>query len=268
MKKTIWASDLHLEFLKKEKRNDFLNQLAAMEPENIILGGDTGEAPNVGSYLKLIAQHMPSATKIYIICGNHEGYRSSIAAARGEIIKICDESDQLYYLPNEGVVELSENVGLIGADCLLGDARIGNYNNRIRLGDFTWTADFQCLNHKERITILRKLGDQARDYFESVLPLALQKYNHVVIITHAPLFSEFCLHGGKPSSPDYLPYFVCQAPGEIVFKYAKEFPDNFIYCLSGHSHCHAEGNLLKNLYVCVSGSDYGAPRIETLIIEE
>ena len=69
-RKAIWLTDLHLNFLDHRGIQRFISQIRTEEPEIILVGGDTGEAPNVISYFKELEQSLDS--KIYIVLGNHD----------------------------------------------------------------------------------------------------------------------------------------------------------------------------------------------------
>ena len=45
---------------------------------------------------------------------------------------------------------------------------------------------------------------------------ALERFEHVLVLTHVPPFREACWHEGRISGDDYLPYFACKATGDVL----------------------------------------------------
>ena len=54
--KLIWLTDIHLNFLSKERRIDFYQEIVATSGEKILISGDIAEVPSVSAILKEIAQ--------------------------------------------------------------------------------------------------------------------------------------------------------------------------------------------------------------------
>ena len=50
--KLIWLTDIHLNFLSKERRIDFYQEIVATSGEKILISGDIAEVPSVFSNLK------------------------------------------------------------------------------------------------------------------------------------------------------------------------------------------------------------------------
>jgi Icc protein len=82
-----------------------------------------------------------------------------------------------------GVVKLTEETGLIGLD------------------------------QKVRLIKLNELGGIAAADLRDVLPRALVRFPHVLLLTHVPPLKEACWHDGSISSDHWLPHFSCQAFG-------------------------------------------------------
>src|SRR2546427_2173378 len=124
MKRLVWVTDIHLNFISVAEVEAFCNHIASARPDAVLVGGDIGEAPDVATYLQILADRLERP--IYFVLGNHDFYFGSIAHMRREAEELTRQSEWLRYLPCCGVVELTESACLIGHDAW-GDCRIGDY---------------------------------------------------------------------------------------------------------------------------------------------
>lgn len=98
-----------------------------------------------------------------------------------------------------------------------------------------------------------------------MLPDALARFQHVVVITHVPPFRESCWHEGKISGDDWLPFFSCKAVGDALVEAMKAAPDRMMTVLCGHTHGGGEAQILPNLRVLTGGARYGQPAIQQVL---
>ena len=63
--KLIWLTDIHLNFLSKERRIDFYQEIVATSGEKILISGDIAEVPSVFSNLK---RNSSSNSKTNLFC--------------------------------------------------------------------------------------------------------------------------------------------------------------------------------------------------------
>jgi Icc protein len=56
----------------------------------------------------------------------------------------------------------------------------------------------------ERLAKLYALGDEAADHFRTVLPDALRRFRHIVVLTHVPPFRDACWHEGRISNDGWF----------------------------------------------------------------
>src|SRR6185437_10573320 len=54
MKRAVWLTDIHLNFLKAAEIEVFLRSVVAASPDILLIGGDVGEAPDVIGHLRRI----------------------------------------------------------------------------------------------------------------------------------------------------------------------------------------------------------------------
>ncbi len=211
--RVVWLTDIHLNFLAPEGLSALEDLVRRAEPDAILIGGDIAEAHNLSAYLRGMAQRLP--WPIYFVLGNHDFYRGSIAAVRREAAAICLELPRLTYLTAENVVELTPSVGLVGHDGW-SDGRAGDYwRSDVFLNDYFLIEELaEPLTVSERFLRLNRLGDEAAEHVRRVLPAALERFPHAIVLTHVPPFCEACWHEGRPSDDNWSPHFTCVAMGQ------------------------------------------------------
>jgi len=263
MKYLTWLTDIHLEFLESYEVNDFIQRIANTPSEIILIGGDIGVASNIQIYLALLEKILKRP--IYFVLGNHDFYGGSIEQVRLSVKKLISQSRWLRWLTVSGVVELSQNTGLIGHDSWA-DGRLGNaFYSEVLLNDFFRIKELTGLTTKERFLKLNALGDEAARYFQTILPLAVKRYSNLILLTHVPPFKEASWHEGKISDDEFLPHFTCSVVGNVLVKVMQENPQCHLTVLCGHTHSEGEASILPNLYVKTGGAVYGSPQSQKLI---
>lgn len=270
----IWCSDIHLNFLGKERREDFYSCLpgnqeiaastsGAREGESILITGDIAESHNIESLLS----EMKSCTKknIYFVAGNHDYYGSSIKKMRSSFKKFKDA----YWLPR-GPIKIDNTTMLVGQDGW-GDGRNGDYeNSRLVMSDWLYIEELNkayLKGSKALLKALQKVSDlDASNLAKNVLE-ALQDatVSRIVIATHVPPLEEAALYAGTKSTPSGLPFFSSQILGVTLLPIIEANPQVKFIWLSGHTH--ARCTILKrgNLKVRVAEANYYYPQVEDLI---
>ncbi len=258
-----WLTDIHLEFLKDRLVSRFVKNLAEQEFDGLFLTGDISTAKRLEFHLQLFEDVFEGP--VYFVLGNHDYYGGEIEAVREMVGKISTASSILHWLPASGVVELS------GDTCLVGhggwaDGRLGDYSgSKVLLNDYLKISNFLRAGVVGRLALLGSLGDQAAAWLASLLPGALQRYQHVIVLTHIPPFKDACRHEGEISTDDWLPHFSCKAMGEVLAAAMKNAPEKQMTVLCGHTHSSGECQVLANLLVKTGGAQYGAPEVQEII---
>ena len=258
-----WLTDIHLNFVDADAVDRFFRALTEMPCGGILLSGDTGEAPDVAFYLQKLAAMVQKP--IYFVLGNHDFYRGSIAGVRKLVDSLCGDLPNLHWLPRTDMIHLTENTCLIGHDGW-GDGRYGDYwGLRVQLNDWALIDEFKRLDDRDRFAKLNQLGDEAADHFKAVLPGALERFDHVLVVTHVPPFKESCWHEGRISDQDWLPHFACKAVGDVLSDAMAGHPEKKMTVLCGHTHSSGEAQILPNLRVLTGGAEYGRPKVQRIL---
>jgi 3',5'-cyclic AMP phosphodiesterase CpdA len=265
MKRLAWVTDIHLNFLRPQVARAFLASLAETAADAFLIGGDIGEATDVSLHLEALDHRLQRP--VYFVLGNHDFYRGSIAAVRQTVRDLCSTVPGLHWLPDAGVVPLTDETCLVGHDGW-GDGRLGNYQGSgVLLNDWRLIREFGGLfeDREERLAKLHALGDEAAAHFRTVLPDALGRFRHVVVLTHVPPFREACWHEGNISDDDWLPHFTCKAVGDALREAMAAVPGQRMTVLCGHTHGGGEAQVLPNLRVLTGAATYGRPVIQQVL---
>ena len=264
MKRIAWLTDIHLNFLSPQRVKAFCRDIVEHNPEAVLIGGDIADANTIKLYLRILEDDL--FRPIYFVLGNHDYYHGSIAGVRSEIKELCARSDWLHWLPAVGVVEFTEETGLIGIDSWA-DGRLGNYqDSMVLLNDCSLIKELTGLDQDARRLKLHELGDTAAADLKGVLPKSLDRFEHVILLTHVPPFKEACWYEGRISHDHWLPHFSCKAVGEVLLECMHSYLDSEMTVLCGHTHSRGTAQILSNLKVKTGGAKYGRPRLNELLI--
>jgi 3',5'-cyclic-AMP phosphodiesterase len=264
MKHLVWVTDIHLNFLSMAAVETFCRRIADESPDAVLVGGDIGEAQDVAAYLQILAEFLQRP--IYFVLGNHDFYNGSIVQVRSTVSSLARQSEWLRYLPECGVVALTDYTCLIGHDAW-GDGRIGNYSGSgVLLNDYLLIQELTGLDKTTRLRHLNALGDEAADYLRGLLPEALARFQRILVLLHVPPFREACWHQGRISDEDWLPHFTCKAVGDVLYEAMGARPDRQMTVLCGHTHGAGTAQILPNLEVKTGGAEYGWPNLQEMLL--
>ncbi len=259
MKRFAWLTDIHLNFLSIDQLDAFLGRLAHERLDGLLIGGDIAEALDLDDYLERIDQRL--ATDVYFVLGNHDFYHGWIGPVRQQVAALSASRPRLHYLSTAGAIELTGGVGLIGHDGWA-DARLGNYERSVvSMQDFRLIGDFRGLGKAARLPRLHALGDEAGEHIRRVLPPALERFSHVVLLTHVPPLREACWHEGRTSDDDWAPFFTCRAVGDAILEIMPRYPQRQLTVLCGHTHGAGVCQPLENVEILTGGAEYGRPEV-------
>ncbi len=263
MKRIVWATDLHLNFVPDQVTFAFYEAVANQNADAVLIAGDIAEAHNFARHL----QDMQAVVSrpIYFVLGNHDYYHGSIQKVRAETRRLCERNPNLIWLNDAGVVKLGRDTALVGHDGWA-DGRLGDYrNSTIRLNDYVLIDELIGHSRQELLGVLNQLGDEAAGHFRHVLTDALEEHTKVIALTHVPPFLEASWHDGQLSDDDWAPHFTCMAAGEVMRTIMMGHADKQLLVLCGHTHGAGEADIEPNLHVSTGGAVYGHPTVQSLI---
>lgn len=272
--KLIWLTDIHLNFLNKEKRLEFYKKVKDADGENVIITGDIAEAPNIVEVLKEMAECINKS--IYFVLGNHDYYRGDVFSVRQQMVELTLNYNFLFWLPESKYIDLDDDTILVGQDCWA-DGGYGDYrNSNVRMTDSILIQDLNVggmFNRPTKIDshpVLQRMQELAK-YDACILKQNLDMDfkeglpKKVIILTHVPPFKESCLFERKPTGKDYLPFYASKVTGDLIKKVAKKHPSIDFMVLSGHTHHEGEFRHSSNLTSRVGKSEYYYPEIQDII---
>ena len=163
------------------------------------------------------------------------------------------------------VIPVSGETAVIGVDGWA-DGRCGDFwGSTVRLNDFLLIQELTGLDDVTRLSRMRALGDAEAARLRDLLAQALALHRRVVVVTHVPPFGEAAWHDGRPSAPDWAPFFACKATGDVLLEVAAARPDVELLVLCGHTHGEGTYQPLPNLRVLTGGAAYGDPQLQEVL---
>lgn len=262
MRRVVWLSDVHLNFLSSTQVLGFIETIHNHKPDVVLLGGDISDSRYLVNHLYLIATELK--IPIYFVLGNHDFYHGSFYQIQEAVTNLTQRSIYLSWLTKSGIIELTPTTALIGHGSWA-DGRYGDYyNSSVMMNDYFLIKELTNLNKHERRRMLQSLGDTAANHFKELLPLACQSYRHILLLTHVPPFREACWHRGHISDDETLPHFSCKAVGEVLVGVMQSYPHSHLTVLCGHTHSSGVADILPNLVVRTGKAEYGQPEIQQL----
>ena len=240
MKRIVWLTDIHLNFLQREDVETFLERVAAAEGDGVLISGDVSEAHDVVAYLEQIDEAL--ACPVYFVLGNHDFYFGSIATVRREVGELCRARGRLCYLTAGEVFELAPGIGLIGHDGWA-DARIGDYERSlVMMNDYKLIEELGRRQQARPLAATQGAGRRSgRTHPPRVAASAgTIQYDQVYLLTHVPPLREACWHEGQISDDEWAPHFTCRALGEAILDIMRGRDDKQLIVLCGHTHGEGE----------------------------
>lgn len=115
---------------------------------------------------------------------------------------------------------------------------------------------------------MQELADiDAKNLQQDLLLAIKQNPKKIIVLTHVPPFKEACMHEGKISDDEWMPYFTSKATGDVLIQIAKENASIEFLVLCGHTHSEANFQALNNLTVRAGSAEYGYPKIQEFFLD-
>lgn len=269
--KLTWLTDIHLNFLESDARQDFYLRVSDTDCDGVLISGDIAEAPSI----ELIMIEMAEAIQkpIYFVLGNHDYYRGEIATVKKQLTLLSKTDALLHWLPASGPKVLQNGVVLLGQDGWA-DGRYGNYaRSRVALNDSRLIAELFQAKMAGRFGLLdamQQLADADATQLQRDCLNAIETHHakKIIILTHVPPFKTMCLYEGKISGDDFLPFFGSKATGDVLLELVSDNPSVEFLVLCGHTHHAACYQPLENLVVKVGQAEYYGPGIQDVFTIE
>jgi 3',5'-cyclic AMP phosphodiesterase CpdA len=266
-----WTTDLHLNFVSDTDIDRFLEEVRDVRADAVVVGGDIGEADTFAAYLERMTDEI--GLPIHFVLGNHDYYKGSISGVREVARALSERSDLPNWLTESDPVWLTERTALIGHGGW-GDARAADFlKSDVILNDYLLIEEFREANGNSvpcpdniltnnLMSALQSLGDEAAAHFRHVVPTALQRCNHVLVLMHVPPFRETCWHDGHLSDDNWAPHFTCVAAGEVLLEFMQQHPQKRMTVLCGHTHSSGSVQIRDNLEVLTGDAENGRPKVQ------
>lgn len=221
--KIRYFSDLHLEFIKPNKIEQFIKQIPNGIDEICVLAGDIGNPfePNYDIFMNFIATNF---IKTFIIAGNHEYYNKT---------KTIEETNifiENYFTKFDNISFLNNNYEYYNNYCFIGTTLWSKITNpTYEINDVYYIPDFDYIQYN-------RLNMLSVDFLEDVL----QKNEKCIIITHhVPSNSLIDIKYKTQTMLPYNQWFFCNMDDFIEKNNSK------IKCWI-YGHTHTSSNIIIN----------------------
>jgi predicted MPP superfamily phosphohydrolase len=251
-----WLSDLHLDKASKSQIDQLLVSIKNTNADIIAITGDTSNSLDLEDHLTAIAK-ASAPRPVYMVCGNHDYYGSSIADVNTALSVLCDRVENLHHLNGRQIIPLQRDICLIGLGGWA-DARAGyGLKTYVRSPDHHAIRDFRELTKKQAMNLMREMGKESAKRVREILPLALSSYRHVILLTHTPPFATCVRYNGAPCGPLHLPHFTNVSAGLVIRGIGRAFPKRKMTILAGHTHCADVREIEPNIIARVAHARTG-----------
>ena len=194
--KLAWLTDIHLNFLDFDGRDEFYTTVVETRCDAVLITGDISDGRSISSQLKEMSDKIN--LPIYFVLGNHDYYHAEVSEIKSQITALTASENLLGWLPAVGPTVLKEGIVLLGQDGWA-DGRYGDYaNSRVVLNDSRFIADLfqkRIIGKHHLLEKMQSLADQDALQLKSVLTQAIKKHSprQVIVLTHVPPFKEACI---------------------------------------------------------------------------
>ena len=283
MKKFVWCTDIHLDFLERtggrvRVLDEFIVPLSKVECDGFFISGDISLTEHLIDHLDLFDNLVNNP--VYFVLGNHDFYGGSFEGVRRAVRDLCAKSKNLRYLTDAGHVSLTEKVALVGEDgwydALHGDFQRSGYvmTDWFRIHDYLNAGAMGHGSFGDRpnmgtvVSLSRKFASESALRVQSSLREAAKTHRTVIVLTHVPPWPQVHKTGGKTSAPTSHPWYTSKMMGDVISEVANENPDVKFEVFCGHTHGKVSANISHNVTCHVGGATYDEPSISgTLVLE-
>ena len=255
---TIWLSDLHLDKTSPSRIGRLLGQIADNQSDCVFITGDISTSRKLTEHLALLAAAC-APRPIFFISGNHDYYGSTIAEVDADITSLCAKVGNLHHLDGRQIIPLTRDVCLVGHGGWA-DARAGfGLRTDLRSPDHRAIRDFHGLSHEQCLLRMQEMGKGSAMAIRRILPLALSRFRHVVLLTHTPPYAKSVRYNGEACGRLHLPHYTNVSAGLAIRGIARAFPERKITILAGHTHSATVTHIGPNICVRVAHARTGRP---------
>jgi len=256
-----WSTDVHLDFVTPESEfyQHWKNELTQSETSGVLLTGDIADGRSIKYWLCQLAEDLQKP--LYFVLGNHDYYHSSISDVRQALAALSHP--HVHWLDHRGPIQLSPQLSLVGSGGW-GDGRVGDFlTTPIRINDHRLIQDLTMNSREELLERLQTLGQEEAQKVRTQLNQV--ETDHIIVATHVPPFRESTWYQGRYGDWDWMPDFCCGAMGEVLLRYAQQYPAQTLNVYCGHSHGEGSYHPLPNLSIFTGKAEYSHPRVQGVI---
>lgn len=260
-----WLTDLHLDCVSDEEVVQFVEKQRSLSLQGVFITGDISVGNQLIKHLALLERGF--GCPIYFVLGNHDFYGVAIEDQRKAMKELCNMSSYLKYMNDTPYVSLTPTTALVGHDGWY-DARNGTpLTGKVILNDWYKIREFwPHTGMPNVISRSQQLAHEATTSVMNSIKAAVRYATNIIILTHVPPFTDVAVYRGKPTEPDFLPWYTSKFMGDMLLDAAKAFPDKRFTVLCGHTHGGAAKQIAPNMIARCGEVTYGKPAVQDQIV--
>ena len=229
MIKIRYFSDLHLEFIKPDEIDFFIQKIPSGENEICVLAGDIGNPyhSNYDTFMHFISDHF---IKTFVIAGNHEYYNPT------KTIEETNDFIETYFQKFNNISFLNNNYEYYSNYCFIGTTLWSKIiHPQYEINDMHKIPHFDYIQYN-------RLNMLSVDFLEDAVA---NNKNCIVITHHVPSNSFIDIKYKTQSMLPYNQWFYCNMD-QLIQTYA-----NRIKCwIYGHTHTPSYNILNGTPFLC------------------
>lgn len=264
LKRYIWLTDTHFNFLDQATLVGFFLGLEAKKVNGLFLTGDISTGPDVVKHLMWLDKVVK--TPIYFVLGNHDYYRSTFAQTEQAMTGLMQSNDNLHYLTACEPISLSQDVALIGHDGWYDAGWRDPMTTAIFVWDWYFIKDFRSLfGTEERMALVKGRAKEAAEFIADKLKKALKNHSTVYMLTHFPPWPEESDKFYGLLEKFWMPYNSSKMMADCVSDIMDKHPDKKLVILAGHTHIKRNIQISHNIELRVGDAEFGKPQVQDII---
>lgn len=273
-----WATDIHFDHCKPKQIDEYLQKLCDTDVDALFITGDISTGHEIDQHLSLISK-AAGEKPVFFVCGNHDFYYSSFANVRDKIVELSKVFTNLKYLSRSDFVMIKDKTAVVGHDGWYDMSVSSNPPSHLQfkmcdwdlIDDFAQHIFMQLISGNSTtgatIGMCSKLAHEATAHVVTSASNAISSgAEHVVVLTHVPLWESVHTYQNKPGEEDVHPYFTNEVMGKELTRLAGEHSNVQFTVFAGHTHGAARAKILPNLSCFVQAAEYGDPTFERVVI--
>jgi predicted phosphohydrolase len=263
-----WATDLHFDATTDPEQSivTFARAVKSRNVQGLLLSGDTTNGRHLVYHLAVLERELQ--IPVYFVLGNHDVWFSSFDRTFRQTSELNGLSPFLKCLSRTSYQLVPESrTAIVGHDGWYDAVQGRAMDSRFEMNDWKTIEEFKVFggNRSQIIEHSRKLAAASVMHISKSIKDAVRYCDTIVVVTHVPPFVEACMHQGRPSDNEAVPWYSNTHLGVVLKAAANAYSNVKFVVLAGHTHGKCTFSVSGNMVCHVGEADYGNPVVQDVI---